>query len=354
MPYVRQAPDASRVAERAGKPKLDLAKHFMTSKQKTHPNQRFQFCADSMDTKSFDQFSRFLNSDTAVAMSKPAVGISTHASTLSHCEEELRPFLTKGIYGKAIDTFIKNMEKIQQSLKTIDSFSDRPGRDFDTMLRDVENTAEHMKKLYGNAKWKEFVVSMRAAGVRLMHYSQALQELMVVLGGDPLEACKAIPAAQPCPDLLLKAAKSSTSATCQPRYMRWLAQALVDKNKDITHGPAPQTGSTTNFESLALESGSEQEQEDPVPQSPVSLGSPQSAPATPPAQPPAPKRRSQPVAPAPKRRSQAASSSAPAAPDVRRSQAASSSAPAAPDVHLVMFICFTFGSHVTPRFCLLT
>ena len=52
--------------------------------------------------------------------------------------------------------------------------------------------------------------------------------------------------------------------------MKWLATALVDKNKDFTHGPAPETGSTTNFDSLNLESGSEQE--DPVPQSPVSLG----------------------------------------------------------------------------------
>ena len=95
----RQAPDASRVAEMSGKPKLALGMHFLTSKQKTHPNQRFQSCADSMDTQSFDQFSRFLNSDTAMSVSKRTIGISTHASTLSHREQELNPFVTKGIHG---------------------------------------------------------------------------------------------------------------------------------------------------------------------------------------------------------------------------------------------------------------
>ena len=127
-----------RALRRAGKPKLALDNHFFTPKQKTHPNKRFQYCAESMNTP--------------VAVSKPTVWISTHASPLSRCEHELNPFVTKGIYGKGIDTFIKKMAKLQDSPKTLDSFSDRLGPEYDSMVCGLEPTAEHMEKLHGNTK----------------------------------------------------------------------------------------------------------------------------------------------------------------------------------------------------------
>ena len=41
-----------------------------------------------------------------------------------------------------------------------------------------EETAEHMRKMRGRTEWKDLVVKMRAANVRMMYFSQALQEMV--------------------------------------------------------------------------------------------------------------------------------------------------------------------------------
>ena len=217
MPRAVQAPDATRVAQRANQASVQLQKHFLTSKQKPSPNQRHQFTDRGMDTKGFAEFAKSINSDTALALCKPAIGISVHACTLSRADIELSPYVNKGILGKGIVAFIREMEKITDTLKTLDSSSDSAGRGFTTMQRDVDKLAEYMKKLHSSSTWKDLVVNLRSAGVRLMHYAQALQELMFVFGGDSLDTAKAIPPNQPLPDLLAAAAKSSSAQTARPR-----------------------------------------------------------------------------------------------------------------------------------------
>ena len=155
-----------------------------------------------------------------------------------------------------METCAKSLSKLGEPLKTMDSMSDRPGRSLEVLQRDVDKIADQMRKLHGRADWKDLVVNMRCAGVGLLHFSQALQEIMVLFGADFLQSAKSINASQPCPDLPAAASKSSSSKSCRSRLLRWVAHALSDKNKEFT-GRTAESGGTMNFDSLAIESDDE-------------------------------------------------------------------------------------------------
>ena len=156
--------------------------HFLTSSQKAYPNLRHQFTHGMMDSKSFTEFSKFLNAVTAVSFAKPTVGLSTHACTLSRAETELSALVTNGLFGTGVDNFVRGIKKIQHELCTLDSTSDAPGNSMPRVRDAFEKTSEYSRKRVSKSQWKDLVLSLRMAGVRLLHYSQAVQELMPLQG----------------------------------------------------------------------------------------------------------------------------------------------------------------------------
>ena len=98
------------------------------------------------------------------------------------------------------------------------------------------------------------VLSMRQAGIRLLHFSQALAELLACWGDDAPKTARAIPATEPVAEHLSAAAKSSSGQTAAPRLQSWLTEAYQDKLRSHGRQTASATHAT-NFADIATSDG---------------------------------------------------------------------------------------------------
>ena len=243
-------PDAARVAERQGEPRLALDKHFLTG-IKAYPNQYGAMSRGALDHKSYAAFSDHLNAETAVLFSKPLIGLSTHAATFRQVHQSLDQFVQNGILGSTVTRIMNELQKKDELWNALDSFSPHAASRASNMDSTIKDATEFFTKMHTKVVWQELVVGLRQSAIRTLHLSQALQECMLFFGKDAQQVAKAIPAQQPHPELLAAAAKSSSALTAQPRLRRWLATALADKHQSYGHHTT--TPTIRNFDNLQIE-----------------------------------------------------------------------------------------------------
>ena len=251
----RRAPNAAKVAERLSTPAVKLDSHFLTSGMKPIRNLSGQFTKESIDLKSYDEFAALLTAETSSVLSRPAVGMSYHMATLSKAAEELMPYVNARILGSGVSNLVTQLQKLEPEYACLNSFADGADRRTEQEHQSaIQRTARQFQKMHASNDFQQLTLSMRQAGVRLLHYSQALAELMAFWGEDALKTARAIPATQPLAEHLSAAAKSSSGHTAGPRLQSWLTRAYQDKIR--SHGRRTTSAAhATNFADITLSDG---------------------------------------------------------------------------------------------------
>ena len=179
----RRAPNATKVAERLTTPSLDVKSHFLTSGMKPIRNLSGQFTRENMDFKSYEDFAAMFTAETSSLLSHPAIGMSYHMATLSNATDELMPYVNARILGPGISNLVTQLLSLDPEYACLNTFAhgtDRR-REHDHQAA-TQRTARYFQMMHTNQDFQQLTLSMRQAGVRLLHFSQALAELMAFLG----------------------------------------------------------------------------------------------------------------------------------------------------------------------------
>ena len=249
----RRAPNAAKIAERLSTPAVKLDSHFLTSGMKPIRNLSGQYTRENIDLKSYEEFAALLTAETSSVLSRPAIGMSYHMATLSRAAEELLPYVDARILGSGVSNLVTQLQKLDPEYACLNSFADGADRRTEQEHQSaIERTARQFQKMHASHGFQQLTLSMRQAGVRLLHYSQALAELMAFWGEDALKTARAIPATQPMAEHLSAAAKSSSGHTAGPRLQLWLTRAYQDKIRSHGRRPSSAAAHTTNFADITL------------------------------------------------------------------------------------------------------
>ena len=248
----RGALNAAKVAERLMTPSLDVKSHFLTSGMKPIRNLSGQFTRENMDFKSYEDLAAMFTAGTSSLLSRTAIGMPYHMATLSDATGEVMPYVNARILGLGISNMVTQLQKLDPEYVCLNTFADGADRrgEHDHQAA-IQRTACYFQKKHTNQDFQQPTLSMRQAGVRLLHFSQALAELKAFSGDDALKTARAIPATQPVPEHLSAAAKSSGGQTAAPRLQSWLTEAYQDKLRSHGRRTASATHAT-NFADITM------------------------------------------------------------------------------------------------------
>ena len=195
-----------------------------------------QFTRENIDIESHEDFASMFTTETSSLLSRPAIGMSYHMATLWKATEELSPCVSARILGPGISNLVTQLQKLGPRVRLSQNVCSRGGQEERTRTsgRRSPNSTIHPENAHESRLSAAHTLSMRQAGVRPQHFSQALAELMAFWCDVALKTARAIPATEPVAEHLSAATKSSSGQTAAFRLQSWLTEAYQDKLR--SHG----------------------------------------------------------------------------------------------------------------------